>query len=109
MKYEKAFLVLVFFLVTGVWAIVLQNFGFIPPISKPRVNVDNTVDIRGSVDVDNTVDIRGSVDVDNTVDINVAEVVGYGLVCSKLGMHIGVNSTSNTIIPINWGEVSIGR
>ncbi len=97
MKHEKALLLLVSLLVIGVWMIVLQNTGLIPPISMHKVNVVNTVDVSGSIDVD------------NTVDVNLAEVVGHGLVSSERGMYIGVSSTENTIIPINWGEIVISR
>ena len=103
MKYEKTFLTLGMLLVLGVWAIVLQNSGLIPPVSAPKVDVANTIRVRGSVDVDNTVDVRGS------VDVNLSEVVGHSLVSSQRGMYIGVNSTENTIIPIHWGEITISR
>ncbi len=113
MMHEKTFLALVVLLVIGVWAVVLQNSGLIPPVSTPKVDVANTVQVRGSVDVDNTV----SVDVDNTVtvdtngpiDVNLAKVVGYSLVSSRQGMYIGVSSTDNTVIPIHWGEITISR
>jgi len=109
MKHEKTFLTLVMLLVLGVWAIVLQNSGLLPPILAPKVDVANTVWVRGSVDVGNTVDVRGSVDVDNTADVNLSEVVGHSLVSSKHGMYIGVSSIENTIIPIHWGEITISR
>ncbi len=107
MKYEKVFLFLIVALAVGVWVIVLQNSGIIPRVETQYVKVANIVAVRGSVDVDNTVDVRGSVDVDNTVDMNLSEVVGYSLVTSKKGMHIGVISVNNTIIPIDWGEVDV--
>lgn len=97
MKHEKAILLLVSLLVIGIWMIVLQNTGLIPPIFIHKVDVVNTVDVSGSVDVD------------NTVDVNLAEVVGHSLLSSKRGMYIGVSSTENTVIPINWGEIAISR
>ena len=111
MKHEKVLLFLISLLIVGVWVIAFQNAGLISPVSTP------TVRVIGSVDVDNTVRVRGSVDVDNTVsidtfgalDVNIAEVVGHNLVSSKKGMYIGVSSTENTIIPINWGEIGISR
>jgi LPS O-antigen subunit length determinant protein (WzzB/FepE family) len=55
------------------------------------------------------VDAEGTVDIGNTVNVNLDQVVGRSLVESERGMYIGVNSISNTIIPINWGEISIDR
>ncbi len=84
----------------GVAVIALQNAGVIPPHEQQKVVV---------TDIGAAVEVRGNVDVDNTVDVNLSQVVGHDLVESKNGMYIGVNSTQNTVIPINWGEVSIAR
>ena len=105
MKHQKMFLVLLTLLVVGVWAIVLQNTGLIPPLSRPEVDVANTVRIRGSVDVDNTV----TLDTYRSIDVNLAEVAGYDLVSSERGMYIGVSSSDNKIIPVHWGEITISR
>ena len=93
----------------ALWIIVLQNARIIKPVSKDIVLVGNTVDINGSVEVENTVDINGSVEVENTVDVNLDQVVGYQLVTTQRGMHIGVSSTENTVIPVDWGEIGITR
>ena len=73
------------------------------------VGVQGTVNIGKPVEIGNTVDVRGSVDVDNTLDINLAAVVGSRLVTSERGMFIGVSSTDNKIIPINWGSIDASR
>ena len=92
----------------GVAVIALQNAGIIPPLKTGKTQIDGTVVVKGSVDVDNTVDV----DVQNvtpTIDVNLSEIVGRQLVESVNGMFIGVTSTSNTLVPINWGEISIER
>jgi hypothetical protein len=66
----------------GIWAIVLQNAGIIP--TKQNVYVKG-----GYIDVDNTVDIYGSVSVDNEVDINISSVNGYQTESYREG-HLGV-------------------
>ena len=66
----------------GIWAIVLQNAGIIP--TKQNVYVKG-----GYIDVDNTVDIYGSVSVDNEVDINISSVNGYQTKSYRKG-HLGV-------------------
>ena len=65
-------------------------------------------DVRMEVDVEN-ISQPVWVTLSDTVDVNLSEVVGRQLVESERGMYIGVNSVENTVIPINWGEVSIGR
>jgi hypothetical protein len=105
----------------AVSVIALQNAGIIPSVKAPKVKIDGLVEVEGSVDVDNKVDVEVSntvdVEVSNTVDaiisdlveVDLSSVAGQGLVKSKQGMYIGVNSTENTIIPIHWGDISIYR
>ncbi len=95
MKYEKVFLFFVVLIVVGIWTIVFQNAGIIQPVSRHKINIGNSVDIRGTVDIG------------NIVDVNFAELVGERLVSSENGMLIGVKSTKNTVIPISWGEVKV--
>jgi hypothetical protein len=65
----------------GVWLLVLQNAGLIPSVK--------------------TVHAQG------VMDVNIHSVVGRQLVESKKGMHIGVSSTGDTIIPVHWGEITV--
>ena len=58
----------------GIWVIVLQNAGIIA--TSQRVQVMNTVDVKGSVDVDNRVEVDGSVDV-GEVDVNITGINGW--------------------------------
>ena len=92
-----------YFLLAVCIVIALQNAGIVVPYRQRTtpVSIADSVD----VEVGNTV----AVDVNNTVDVNLSEVVGAELVQSQTGMFIGVSSTKNTIIPINWGEISISR
>ena len=64
----------------GIWVIVLQNAGVVPPIPTLRAQAP--------------------------IDVNLYSVVGRPLVESKTGMLIGVSGANNTLIPINWGEVT---
>jgi uncharacterized membrane-anchored protein len=58
-------------LVVGVWILVFQNAGIIPP-AKPQVVVaDSAIRVMGEVDVVNTVYIKGS------VDANIESINGY--------------------------------
>ncbi|MGP8201952.1 MAG: hypothetical protein ACLQU4_20875 [Limisphaerales bacterium] len=112
----------------GVVIIALQNAGIIPPIkvAHPQmvgpievtgtVDVGNTVTVDGSVDIDKInspvdvngpVEVEGSVGIDGSVTADLSSVAGYDLVRSVDGMNIGVASVSNTLIPINWGEMSM--
>jgi hypothetical protein len=85
--------------------IALQNAGFISPHKQQRVTVTRIEDAIDVASIERTVDVN----VADTVDVNLAEIVGTTLVRSKNGMNIGVNSTQNTVIPVNWGEISISR
>ena len=89
-----------YLIVIGILVIALQNAGIISPHNPPKIVVTK---VFGSVEVE------GTVDVGNTVDVNLAAVVGTTLVQTQNGMQIGVNSTQNTVIPINWGEIEITR
>ena len=85
----------------GVAVIALQNAGIIPPLKTAKTRIEGTVPVKGLVDVGNPVSVQG------LVDVNLSEIVGRQLVESTRGMYIGVNSVSNTIIPIHWGEMSV--
>lgn len=100
------------FLALGVWILVLQNAGLIPPLKRPVVSVSDPIEVRGVVNIANTVEIDGEVavsEIRETVNVNLSAVVGRDLVESKRGMYIGVSSADNKVIPIHWGEVSIFR
>jgi hypothetical protein len=88
----------------GIFVIILQNAGIITPLKTSTVNVSK---IQSSVRVVGDVDVTGNVGIVGDVDANLNSIAGYGLVTSARGMFIGVNSISNTIIPINWGQISI--
>lgn len=87
----------------GIWVVVFQNAGLIPPISSSRVQT-----VTGHVIVDGPVAVNVE-EVSQPLDINLHSVVGRPLVESEQGMDIGVSSIKNIVIPIHWGEVSIVR
>jgi hypothetical protein len=107
----------------GVAVIALQNAGIIPPVKAAishldstvpiTARIDGTVPVTGSVNIANTVSVQGSVEVDKPVslsapvDVNLSAIVGRQLVESQSGMYIGINSVSNTVIPIHWGEITV--
>ncbi len=104
---NKSQKILLFSIAISLWIIVLQNFGVINPISTKEVFIVNTVDVEGYIDLNDPIEVTGVVSIDDVLDINLNQVAGYELVTSKNGMYIGVNSTENTIIPINWGTFNI--
>jgi len=67
-KYIKVSLALI---VAGVWIIVLQNAGIIPPVRAQVVVADSAIRVMGEIDVNNTVFIKGS------VDANIESINGY--------------------------------
>ncbi len=67
-KYIKITLTL---LAVGVWIIVFQNAGIIPPINPQTVVADSALRVMGEIDVNNTVFIKGS------VDANIESINGY--------------------------------
>ncbi len=67
-KYIKISLTL---LVAGVWIIVFQNAGIIPPVNPQVIVADSALKVMGEVDVVNTVFIKGS------VDANIESINGY--------------------------------
>lgn len=85
--------------------IALQNAGFIPAHKQQRITVTRIEDAVDIASIERAVDVN----VGDTVSVNLAEIVGTTLVQSKNGMNIGVSSTQNTVIPINWGEITISR
>ena len=67
-KYIKISLTL---LVVGVWIIVFQNAGIIPPLNPQVIVADSALKVMGEIDVVNTVFIKGS------VDANIESINGY--------------------------------
>lgn len=65
------FKVVLFFIGTGIWAIVLQNAGIIP--SKQGVYVKG-----GNIDADisQPIEVRGQVEIENTIDVNIQQING---------------------------------
>lgn len=55
----------------GIWILIFQNAGIVPPIRQQRVVVDSLVRIKGAVEVDNTVFVKG------TVNTNLESINGY--------------------------------
>ena len=117
---NKIAVTLLICILVGVWALVLQNAGIIPPISQQgqgvtRVFVVNTVDVDGDMRIAEPLEISGRVEIDGPVeiespqaiDVNLSQVVGRNRVESKSGMLIDVSTTSNTVIPHTCVEVSI--
>ncbi len=68
MRFIKISLLLI---VIGVWIMVLQNAGIIPPARPQVVVADSAIRVMGEVDVNNTVFIKGS------VDANIESINGY--------------------------------
>jgi len=55
----------------GIWILIFQNAGIVPPIRQQRVGVDSLVRVTGAVEVDNTVFVKG------TVNTNLESINGY--------------------------------
>jgi len=85
--------ILLILLAVGIWVLILQNAGIIPPIMAVHAQT-RVVDVN----------IVGA---DLPLDINLHSVVGRELIESSKGMYIGVSGVNNTLVPIQWGEVSI--
>ncbi len=68
MRFIKLSLLLI---VVGVWIMVFQNAGIIPPARPQVVVADSAIRVMGEVDVNNTVFIKGS------VDANIESINGY--------------------------------
>jgi len=58
-------------LAVGVWIIIFQNAGIIPPINPQVIVADSALRVMGEVDIINTVFIKGS------VDANIESINGY--------------------------------
>jgi len=80
----------------GIWVLVLQNAGVIPPITTVKAESQRVLDVN-------------IVSSHQPLDINLHSVVGRDLVESKAGMSIGVSGADNTIIPIHWGEMTVAQ
>lgn len=55
----------------GIWILVFQNAGIIPPVRTPHVEVDSLVSVTGDVEVGNTVFVKGM------VNTNIQSINGY--------------------------------
>ncbi len=55
----------------GIWVLIFQNAGIIPPLSPQVVTADSAMVVTGEVDVTNTVFIKGA------VDANIESINGY--------------------------------
>ena len=73
----------------GIWGLFMQNMGLFVPSDDftQKVRVVNTVD----AEIQNTVNVNGSVDVQNTVDINISQVNGWSTPSYDKG-HLGVST-----------------
>ncbi|NME70580.1 hypothetical protein [Flammeovirga aprica] len=84
MKNDKFLKLILTVIAAGIWMIVLQNFNSFGTeqtvyVRGGQMSVNNTVD----VNVDNAVNVRGTVNVGNTVDVNLDEVLGYPVGCRR--------------------------
>jgi len=72
--------VLLFAIAIGIWALVLQNSGFIPTSKNVYVEGGNIeASVEGDVAIINSVDVSGSnVRVSNEVDVNLASINDNG-------------------------------
>jgi hypothetical protein len=55
----------------GIWILIFQNAGIIPPLVPQVVQADSAMVVTGEVDVTNTVFIKGA------VDANIESINGY--------------------------------
>jgi uncharacterized membrane-anchored protein len=55
----------------GIWILIFQNAGIIPPLVPQVVQADSALVVTGEVDVTNTVFIKGA------VDANIESINGY--------------------------------
>ena len=117
----------------GIACIGLQNAGIIRPykisqtaitgsveVHNPRFNRPLDVNVRNFDDITDEelkVNVANASDISDAfnlyeldgLNVNLASIAGQELVTSKIGGAIGFQSTKNTVIPIEWGEVSISR
>jgi hypothetical protein len=114
----------------GIACIGLQNAGIIRPYKLPEITINGPVEVENPrfsqglnvyvknfddiadeeirVNVANVYEISDAFNLD-ILDVNLSSIAGQGIVNSKAGAAIGFESTKNTVIPINWGEISISR
>lgn len=71
----KALKLVLIAIAIGIWVNVILTWISIRGVQK--VDMENTVRIRGTVNVDNTVDISGKINIDNMLDVNIKEINGY--------------------------------
>jgi len=55
----------------GIWVLIFQNAGIIPPVAPQIVKADSAMTVTGEVDVTNTVFIKGA------VDANIESINGF--------------------------------
>jgi len=67
-KFVKTTLILI---AVGIWTIVFQNLGLIPRIIPLEITTDEPIVVSGEVDVNNTVNVKGS------VNANLESINGY--------------------------------
>lgn len=80
--------ILLVVIAVGIWGLFMQNMGIFVPNDDytQKVRVVNTVD----TEVQNSVNVNGSLDIDNIVDINIKKVNGYKTKTYNKG-HLGVS------------------
>ena len=70
--------ILLFAIAIGIWALVLQNSGFIPTSQNVYVEGGNIeASVEGDVAIINSVNVTGSIRVINEVDVNLSSINGY--------------------------------
>ena len=77
--------------------IVMQNAGIIRPVRESTVSVSKI-----SQEVETKI-------TNSEIDVNLSSVAGHDLGSTLTGAHIGFSGPSRTIIPIDWGSISITR
>ena len=75
--------------------IVMQNAGIIRPVRESTVSVSK-ISQEVATKISNS-----------EIDVNLSSVAGHDLGSTLTGAHIGFYGASKTIIPIDWGSISI--
>lgn len=128
-----------YLIAVGIACIGLQNAGIIKPYKISETSINGSIELKNpvfgrgldvniknivlDVNVKNLSDITDEqlqVNVANAseigdevslrqLNVNISSIADQNIVNSKIGSTIGFKSTQNTILPINWGEISISR
>lgn len=99
----------------GIFTIVLQNAGIIPPLNTQDVSVRGTVEVEVGNKVDVIVDNTVDVEVGDMVSFNLAEVAGKKIKLTEESWNsdkwnlTGDNGILGDGASINWGSVSIQK